>query len=164
MNDREHELFEAELHRLKPAEPPEEFMARLAAAQPMPRAQPNVRSRPARQPDVWRVLLRWLAPAMAAAAVVAALLVCQPSKPEARRPSPPVIASAKPALKADDVEIDRQLVAGFDAVARMPDGEPVRFRCREWMDSVVLRDSARGVEVEQRTPRLEVVPVGFETY
>jgi hypothetical protein len=163
MNDREHEPFEAELRRLKPAEPPEEFMARLAAARPMPRAQSSVRSRAAWQPGVWRVPLRWLAPAMAAA-VVAVLLVWQPSKPEAGRPGPPVIAPAKPALKADDVEIDRHLVAGFDAVARLPGGEPVRFRCREWMDSVVLRDSARGVEVEQHTPRLEVVPVGFETY
>jgi len=27
-----------------------------------------------------------------------------------------------------------------------------------------LRDSASGIEVEQRTPRLEVVPVSFETY
>jgi hypothetical protein len=164
MNDREHELFEAELHRLKPAEPPEEFMARLAESQPMPRVQPSVRSWPARQPDVWRVLLRWLAPAMAGAAVVAALLVWQVNKPEGRSASQAVIASAKPALKANDVEIDRQLVAAFDAVARMPGGEPVRFRCREWMDNVVLRDSAQGVEVEQRTPRLEVVPVGFETY
>ena len=164
MNDREHELFEVELRRLKPAEPPEEFMVRLAAAQPMPRVQPSVRSRPARQPDVWRVLLRWLAPAMAAAAVVAALLVWQGPQLEGRPPSQPVIASAKPALKADDVEIDRQLVAAFDTVARMPGGEPVRFSCREWMDNVVLLDSAQGVEVEQCTPRLEVVPVGFETY
>jgi hypothetical protein len=164
MNDREHELFEAELHRLKPAEPPQEFMARLAAAQPIPSVQPSVRSRLVRQPDVWLVLLRWLTPAMAAAAVVAALLVWQSSKPEARQHSPPIVASAKSALKADDVEIDRKLVAAFDTVARMPGGEPVRFRCHEWMDNVVLRDSARGVEVEQRTPRLEIVPVGFETY
>jgi hypothetical protein len=164
MNDREHELFEAELRRLKPAEPPEEFMARLAAAQPMPRMQPGVRSWPVRQPNFWRVLLRWLAPAMAGAAMVAALLVWQMHQPEGRSPSQTVIASAKPALKADNVEIDRQLVAAFDTVARMPGGEPVRFRCREWMDNVVLRDSAQGVEVEQRTPRLEVVPVGFETY
>ncbi len=163
MNDREHELFEAELCRLKPAEPPKEFMARLAAAQPMQGVQPNVRSRPARQPDVWRVLLRWLVPAMAAAAAVAALLVWQSSNPEGPQHQP-VIAPAKSALKADDVEIDRKLVAVFDAVMRMPGGEPVRFRCQEWMDNVALRDSARGVEVEQRTPRLEIVPVGFETY
>jgi hypothetical protein len=56
------------------------------------------------------------------------------------------------------------LVAAFDAVARLPDGQPVRFRCREWSDGVVLRDSARGIVIEQRMPRLEVVPVSFETY
>jgi hypothetical protein len=164
MNDREHELFEAELRRLKPAEPPEEFITRLAAAQPVSRAQHAVRSRPARQPDVWRILVRWLAPAMAAAAVLAVVLVRQGHHPKAMSPTQPVIASAKPAIKADNVEIDRRLVAAFEAVARMPDGEPVRFRCREWMDNVVLRDSTRGVVVEQRTPHLEVVPVGFETY
>lgn len=164
MNDRERELFELELRRLKPAEPPEELMARLAAALPMPRVQSGVRSWPARQPDVWRVLLRWLAPAMAAAAVVAAVLIRREPRPEDGPPRQPVIAPAKPALKADDVEIDRRLVAVFDTVVRMPGGEPVRFHCHEWMDNVALRDLAKGVEVEQRTPRLDVVPVGFETY
>jgi hypothetical protein len=67
-------------------------------------------------------------------------------------------------LKADDVQIDEQLVSTFDAVAPLPSGEPVRFRCRQWLDEVVLRDSKRGVEVTRRVPRVEVVPVSFETY
>jgi hypothetical protein len=69
-----------------------------------------------------------------------------------------------PPLKADSVQIDEQLVGAFDAVGRLPSGEPVRFHCREWMDNVVLRDKTRGVVIEQRTPRVEVVPVRFETY
>lgn len=73
------------------------------------------------------------------------------------------MAAATP-LKADSVQIDRQLVASFDAVARLPGGEPIRFRCREWVDEVVLQDKARGLVVEQRAPRLEVIPVRFETY
>jgi hypothetical protein len=164
MNDRDElERFEAELHRLKPAALPEEFMARLAAAQPVFRTQPPIR--PQSTPfDTWWRLLRWLAPVTAAAALVAVALVWQLPKPEVKSPSGHLAVSAKPALKADDVEIDRQLVAAFDAVARMPGGEPVRFRCREWTDNVVLRDSARGVVVEQRTPRLEIVPVRLETY
>lgn len=163
MNDSGHELFEAELRRLKPATPPEDFMARLAEAQPPPHEQRKSGHRPM-QADVWRLLLRWLAPIAAAAAVVAALLVWRLPSSGNKPPSRPATTLANSALKADNVEIDRQLVAAFDAVARMPDGEPVRFSCREWMDEVVLRDSARGVVVEQRTPRLEVVPVSFETY
>jgi hypothetical protein len=160
MNDREHELFEAELRRLKPAEPPEQFMARLAAAQPVSRTPSGVWSRSARQPGGGWQFLRWLAPVTVAAAAVVVLLVWHPPSP----PGQPVIASVRPALKADNVEVDQELVAAFDAVARMPGGEPVRFRCREWLDNVVLRDSTQGVEVERSTPRLEVVPVRFETY
>jgi hypothetical protein len=111
----------------------------------------------------WRLLIRWLAPAAGVAAVVA-LVVWWPSGHEDRRNSNQQLAATKPALKADNVEFDQQLVASFDAVARLPSGQPVRFRCREWADAVVLRDSASGIVVEQRTPRLEVVPVSFETY
>jgi hypothetical protein len=67
-------------------------------------------------------------------------------------------------LKADAVEIDKPLVAAFDTVARLPGGEPVRFRCREWNDHLVMRDSARGVVFEQDVSRIEVVPVSIETY
>jgi len=163
MNDHELECFEAELRRLKPAEPPEEFMARLAAARPMDSAQADALSRPARTPEGWRVLLRWLAPATAVA-VAAVLLARYSPGPENRSSSGPVIAAAAPALKADQVEIDRQLVGAFDTVAHLPGGEPVRLSCREWVDNMVLRDTKRGIEVEQRTPRLEVIPVGLATY
>ena len=67
-------------------------------------------------------------------------------------------------LRADNVEIDRQLVTSFDTVTQLPNGEPVRLQCREWLDAVVLRDSARGVVIERQVPRFEVVPVRFETY
>jgi hypothetical protein len=111
----------------------------------------------------WDLLLRWLVPATGVAAVVA-LVVWWPSGHENPRNSNQQLAAAKPALKADNVEFDQQLIASFYAVARLPSGQPVRFRCREWADAVVLRDSASGIVVEQRTPRLEVVPVSFETY
>jgi hypothetical protein len=62
------------------------------------------------------------------------------------------------------VVIDRTLLTAFEAQATLPDGEPLRLRCRQWIESVTLRDSARGIEVEQRVPRLEVVPIRFETY
>ena len=93
-----------------------------------------------------------------------AALVWLPFKPatETGRPGPRIAAKSGP--KPDDVQIDRQLVAAYDAVAQMPDGEPVRFRCQQWMDEVVLNDAARGLRIEQRTPRFEVVAAKLETY
>jgi hypothetical protein len=73
-------------------------------------------------------------------------------------------AASEPILKADEVEVDQELLGSFEAVADLPDGEPVRFRCRQWIDEVTFRDSARGVEVVQRVPRMEVVPVSFASY
>jgi hypothetical protein len=55
-------------------------------------------------------------------------------------------------------------MSSFDAVARLPGGEPVRFRCENWMDQVVLSDKSRGLVVENRKPRVEVVAMGYETY
>ena len=160
----EHELLEAELSRLKPAEPPKEFMARLegllpAAPAPAKPARPLIS--PAR---FWWQLARWLAPATAGVALIVAALVWLPFKPatETGRPGPRIAAKSGP--KPDDVQIDRQLVAAYDAVAQMPDGEPVRFRCQQWMDEVVLNDAARGLRIEQRTPRFEVVAAKLETY
>ena len=72
-------------------------------------------------------------------------------------------ATAAP-LKADDVQIDHELVSSFDTIARLPSGEPVRFRCQRWMDQTVISDKERGLVIEQRRPRLEIVPVRFETY
>jgi hypothetical protein len=62
------------------------------------------------------------------------------------------------------VEIDRQLLAQFEAVGRLPDGRPVRFRCSQWMDDLLVRDSADGLILKRTAPRLEIVPIGFETY
>jgi hypothetical protein len=95
-----------------------------------------------------------------ATAVLVLGVVLWQAKPLARRGP----ATAASPMKADDVQIDQQLVSTFDTVAPLPSGEPVRFRCREWLDEVVLRDSKRGVEVARRVPRVEVVAVSFETY
>ena len=163
MNNGDPELIEAKLRRLSPARPPAEFMARLTAARPAPAPvlpQPSTLS--PQLPGL--LLLRWLGLAAVGAAVAAALLVWWPSKPEHGQASNAASAVVEPVPKADDVEIDQQLVAAYDAVARLPDGQPIRFRCREWSDEVVLTDTARGIVIEQRTPRLEVVPVRFETY
>jgi len=72
--------------------------------------------------------------------------------------------SSPPIAKVDDVKIAEDLVSSFDTLAKLPDGEPVRFRCRQWVDKVTLSDKAHGLVLEQRTPRMEIIPVGFETY
>jgi len=159
MNEWEHAVFEAELRRLKPARLPDEIESRLHAPPPMPSRkfeprQPSKVSRLDRS-----LLLRWLAPAAAVALLLILSLLNR-----GRISAPPTKAASAPMLKADQVEIDRQLLGSFDAVANLLEGEPVRFRFQQWMEAVTLRDSVRGVEVVQRTPRIEVVPVSFATY
>jgi hypothetical protein len=67
-------------------------------------------------------------------------------------------------FKADNVQVDEELISSFDVVALLPGGEPVRFRCRQWRDQLVVTDKNHGVQIQQSSPRVEVVPVRFETY
>jgi hypothetical protein len=67
-------------------------------------------------------------------------------------------------IKPDAVLLSQELVGNFEAVTRLPDGSSIRFRCEEWIDEVQLRDPVRGVWVEHRKPRLEVHPIGYDTY
>jgi hypothetical protein len=101
---------------------------------------------------------------VAVTALVAALLAWWDAGPDRTWNAKPLSVMPKAAPRTDEIEIDRQLVALFDAVAQLPSGQSVRFRCREWADEVVVRDPARGLVIERRAPRLEVVPVSFETY
>jgi len=126
-----------------------------------------------RLPGIWRPrtavrgggivsLWRWLVPAAALAVTLGAVWQVSLTPGTGRRGA--VQAASSPNLKADDVQIDQELVSTFDTVTPLPNGEPVRLRCREWMDHMVFQDSARGVTIERRTPRLEVVSVKFESY
>jgi hypothetical protein len=171
MTDHEQEKFELQLRRTKPARPPEDFIGRLLAAEPKVKAsvEPAPFVRPV--PDFLRTMrqsLRWLIPATAV--VLAVIVVWRGSQPFASRssisaPNSQTGTGATTALlKADDVKINQRLISSFDAVARLPGGEPVRFRCENWMDQVVLSDKSRGLVVENRKPRVEVVAMGFETY
>jgi len=138
-------------------------MARLTAALKTPVCPaPDTPIRRTSLGDVLTPWLRWFAPAMTAAAV--ALMVWRwprlATTPEGAAPPPPVAS----ALKPDDVQLDRRLVGAFDALAQLPGGETVRFRCQEWTDQMTLRDAVRGIEVVQSTPSFEILPVRFETY
>jgi len=159
------ELLEKELRKLEPAKAPEEFVRRVTEAARESAFTPRSESQSRYQSFCWWQRLRWLAPAAVAAAVLLSLLAHKPEpQPQTRLENGSTVSSPKPVLKADLVEIDEQLVASFDAVARLPDGVPVRLRCREWRDEVVLHDSARGVTIERQSPRLEVTPVRYDIY
>ncbi len=164
MNKFDSDPVERDLQTLRPAKAPAALLARLEAAlRPAPAPAParRVVSSPESQPWTW---LRWVAPATVGAALVIALLAWKPWTARVA-PTPKQVSHAPtPAPKVEEVELDRQLVDVFDAIARLPDGERVRFRCREWSDDLLLRDSASGVEVEKRAPRLEIIPIRFETY
>jgi hypothetical protein len=160
----EQELFETELKRLKPARPPEEFMARLAAGGPV-WAGPKTRGKSRLATTARFAWLRWLVPLtpLAAAACLVVLVLGRDTADNSKPKRDSVATAAASPLKAKDVEIEQRLVASFDALARLPDGAPLRLRCRQWSDKVVV-DSGKGVVIEQTQPRLEVIPVSFEIY
>ena len=160
MNEQEQNRYEAELRRRQPAPLPEHFLARLRAAKPGTELARSARFQSEARGSAWRWLLRWLAPAMAVA-VAGLLAVREDFNPgsSAEKKTPTVSYG----LKADDVQVDQVLESSFDVVAKLPGGEPVRFRCRKWRDQWSVTDTNRGVEIVQDSPRVEVVPVRFET-
>lgn len=167
MTEQEQERFEAGLRRIQPGRLPADLAARLrtAAATDQPHASGAFRGTRV-NPGLMQ-LLRWLLPATAAVVIVAAIWPRSPATgdlPVLGDKPQPATASAPPSLQPDNIEIGRELVSSFDAVATLPGGEPVRFRCQKWMDQVVVSDKSRGLLVENRTPRVVVVPVGFEVY
>ena len=165
MTDREQQEFEAALRRTRPVKLPEELRSRLLAAAPPKKAR-SAPPWPALAVLGWLRVLRLAIPA-AAVVLVAAVVVwrhASPSKPAtASSKSKSGLVVAAP-LKADEVKIDQELVSSFDTVARLPGGEPVRFRCNQWLDEITFSNKAQGLVLQERTPRLEIVTVGFETY
>jgi hypothetical protein len=74
MNDLDQDLFEAELRRLKPAQPPTELIVSFAEVGPGRPARSPVRWGSVQQFASWRRLLGWWASALAAAGVAALIL------------------------------------------------------------------------------------------
>lgn len=165
MTEREQKEFECVLRKTRLVKLPGELRSRLLAAAPPKKAR-SAPPWPALVALGWLRVLRLAVPA-AAAVLIAAVVVWRSASP-----SKPAPASAKskaglavaPPLKADDVQIDQELVSSFDTLARLPGGEPVRFRCNQWLDQITLSNQANGLVLQESTPRLEVLTVGFETY
>ena len=165
MTDQEQKKFEAALRRTRLVKLPGELRSRLLAAAPPIKAR-SAPPWPALAVLGWLRVLRLALPA-AAAAVLVGVVVWRGalrSKPVTTNSKAHNGMVAVSALKADDVQIDQELVSSFDTLARLPGGEPVRFRCNQWLDQVTLSNKAQGLVLQERTPRLEVVPVRFETY
>lgn len=164
MTDHEQQKFEARLRQLKPGKLPEELVARIQAdVSIVPKSSPTTSNR---SPGFLQIL-RWLIPATAAIVVTAIVWHRQPNSSHeldlSNLNSQAGSVAAEP-LKPDNVQIGKELVSSFDAVATLPGGEPVRFRCQQWVNTVVVDDEKRGLVMQSRTPRVIVVPVGFETY
>ena len=169
MTEQEQDIFERQLRDTKPAKLSAKFSDSLRAAVAQAEASVEVQSPSPAIPDypgLFRSVRRWLVPAAAVGLV--GLMVWRGgdtgNQPTQRAAGSQISAAPQQVLKADAVKIDQQLVSSFDAVARLSSGEPVRFRCENWMDQVVLSDKEHGVIAENRRPRFEVVALGFETY
>src|SRR5262249_3949286 len=147
-----------------PAVPPEELRCRIGALKPNRPGLENPSSSSGVGTGGWVARFWWSIATAAALAIAIAILYPHYSTPIQKASRPLLTKAAQSQAKADQIEIDQQLLSVFDAIARLPSGEPVRFHCREWMYGIVLRDSARGFVLERQMPRLEVVPVRFETY
>ena len=165
MIEREQKEFEATLRKTRLVKLPEELRSRLLAAAPPKKAR-SAPPWPALAVLGWLRVLRLALPA-AAVVLIAAVIVWRNASPsksnEAGSKSKSGMLVAGP-LKADDVKIEHDLVSSFDTLARLPGGEPVRFRCNQWLDEITFSNKAEGLVLQESTPRLEIVTVGFETY
>ena len=153
MSDFDPSQLEAELRALAPAQPPRRLLNKT-----LERLSP---SQVEHSRWDWRDALSWLIPAFGIG-LIAVLVLFLPSA-WVRRPATP-LATANTSVKADPIEVDHELLANYDAVGRLPDGRPVRFHCAQWVDKVSFSDAAAGFRIERTTPRLEIVPIDFETY
>lgn len=163
--DDELRALESELKHLRPRRLPLGFQERLLERSP--EASPATPARPDRTLAFWRSWRRLVFP-LSAGALAAVLLLVWPVRP----PVPPLktgdVQNVEPAFptpaSTDQVEFDSQLLASFDAVAELPGGIPVRFECRQYEDRVIFHHANADLTVERSVPRLEIVPVRFETY
>jgi len=164
VTDQEQNRFEAELREIKAARLPEDFRSRLLAAAPPTKACPVRRPWPAPVALGWQRVRRFFIPAAVAAALTVVVWRHGSQMNKAARKVQNVSPAVATVPRADDVQIAQDLVSSFDTVATLPTGEPVRFQCQRWVDKVTFTDKSRGLVLEERRPRVEIVPVRFEIY
>lgn len=156
----EQDRLETALRQIRPAAPPAELLARLQAAKPLTPVAPVAQSAVACQ---WtRLAMLWRGLIYGAPAAALLLLLWLAWYPANRTAGLLPVASAR--SNSNDVQVGHSLLASFDTIAQLPGGAPVRFRCREWQDHVTIHDPVHGMEVTETTPRVEIIPLRFETY
>jgi len=163
MTDHELETFAASLRQIKPGRLPEEFHERLRSVPWQPVVPPIAHRQPIAVTANFGWLWRSLIPATAAI-IIAVVWLGRQSSNSTRSPQTPPLASTAPSLEVDTVEWSQELLSSFDAVATLPSGEPVRFRCQQWQNKLTLDDQKQGLLVENWSPQIVVVPVRFESY
>jgi len=158
MKQDEQERLETALRQVAPAVPPDDLITRINIAMAGSRTgrQPQA---PAVRVNKWFGAWYRLTLAVPVAAVVLLWLAFRPVSP-----AMPDISQKAHVLKPNHVQVGHSLVASFDTVAEVPGAAPVRFHCREWEDNVVVNDDVHGVVISKTTPRVEIIPVRFETY
>ena len=162
MSEFEQDPIEVELHKVTPAKLPDPLLNRLHDLRPVQPAESTPSPWPARL-NSWRtLLLRWLVPVGALAVLSLIVVRFAANRDVASNRLKPQLTPS-PAILADKVQLNNELAAYFDVVAVLPGGEPVRFRCRQWNDELIITDK-RGLEIQQDQRRIEVIPVKFETY
>ncbi len=167
MSERELESLERELRKLQPARADEDFVSRLVAARPAKTAALPCREVPVREARAagwWRNLGWWLTPAAAACLALMIWLKPAPEVGQQRLVTNHAAGGDTVPLVPGEVEIEHDLVGSYETVAELPSGVPVRFRLDQWEDTMVYRVPSRGIAVERRTPRLEIVPVSYVSY
>lgn len=156
------EELEKELAAMRPAPAPESLLNRLRKLPPR-----SIATQRGEAPGFAIWFSRLFRPLAATAVVIMAAVSAgwwlQVRQHDAL-PKPTPAAQLDPVLTASEVDIEQTLVASFETVARLPDGQSVRFRYEEWLDEFRVRDDMRGMVVERREPRVELVPIRSETY
>lgn len=179
MNEPELNQMEQELRKLTPASPPECLVTRLTSLRPEPTSsrpqgeRPTPDTQPTRR-SWWPSILSlrpssrtwWFAPAFGLALLTAGLFLVLGPGTRREAEAPQLATSIDRGSKAppEALEIDRELVASYETVAEVADRGPVRFRLDRWEDRITFRDPVRGISIERREPRVEIVPVSYESY
>ena len=143
--------LEEALEKLKPAEMPNDLMARLTALRPQPAKAP-----------LWERLSRkWLLPVVAGACAGVVALTWLRNSDDPKPVTGPQLAHVAPI----PFERSDYLVGARDVgVVVAPNQQPYRVIEVEWLEEDTIRASERGPGVRVETKRREIIPVRLEVF
>ncbi len=150
--------IEDALNRMKPAEMPNDLMARLTAARSLITKEKEA---PAKQPGF---LARWLLPLGVCAAAAVATVVALKYTGATPTTSTPIAINKQPAQSTPFEREDRFVSAREVGIIVPPNQRPIRLMEVEWLESDTIRPSGDGHAVRVETTRKGVVPMALEVY